>query len=125
MEKAIKNKKFFLIMGIISSFVAISSAIISWILVGAEAYIPLIPLFAVSAYGFYSAPFYFFYAHDAKEVIRLIPVIEKHGIDNIRSIAADMGWRRNVTRAFIKKSKKRGYIIENQPMIMNDKDNSL
>ena len=112
MEKAIKNKKLFFALGISSSIIALASAAASWLLVGWGTYIPLIPLFVLSAYGFYSAPFYFFYAHDAKEAARLIPLIEKHGIENVRPIAADMGWRRNVTRAFIKKCIKRGYILK-------------
>ena len=124
MEKALKHKKFFLKMGIVSSVIAIATAFVSWLLVGFGIYIPLIPLFLASAYGFYSAPFYFFYSHDAKEAIRLLAAIDVRGVDNIRDLALDMGWRRRVTRKFIEKCRKRGYILPKMDENNGQTDNS-
>ena len=110
MEKAIKRKKLYTALSIATFVIAVLLIIPVYFMYSQENYVAMIP-FAVAMVAFcYANVFLAFAAYDTKEALRIIPIANELGCDNIREIASRMGWRRISTRKFITKCKKHGYI---------------
>ena len=109
MEKALKNKKLYTILSIVSAAVLVISLALAIIFILKEMYYPMIPFAVLSAAGAYCLVFFSFAAFDAKEATKMIPLVEELGFENVREIATRMGWRRVSTRKFLEKCKKHGY----------------
>ena len=66
--------------------------------------------FIVSAAGFYGAVFLLLSAIDRAIAIRLIPVAQMLGTDNVTEIAESLGWREDACAKYIAKCKKWKYL---------------
>ncbi len=110
MEKAIKRKKLYVILSFVTFALAILFLIPTFIMYSLANYLAIIPFISVSMILCYVNVFVAFAAYDAGVAVKIIPVINELGHDNIRDIAKRIGWRRISTRKFIKKCMKHGYI---------------
>ena len=110
MEKAIKRKKLYVILSVVTFALAMLLLIPAFLMFASAEYLLIIPFAVLSAACCYANVFLAFAAYDAGVAIKLIPVVNELGCDNVREIAERIGWRRISTRKFINKCIKHGYI---------------
>ena len=110
MKKAIKRKKTFTVLAIATFLVAVLLLIPLYFMFSSSNYIAMIPFGVISIISFYANVFFAFAAYDLKVMLRVIPIIDEFGSENVSSIAERIGWRQIATEKFIKKCKKHGYI---------------
>ena len=110
MEKALRDKKRYKLIWLSSLGLAVIAFALAAVFVVNSLYYAMAIFAVISAVCFYLFVFFVFAYCDMKEVIRIIPIVRELGEEDIRGIAQGMGWRRIVTRKFIAKYKKMGYI---------------
>ena len=109
--KRAKNARIaYIISGAVSAAVGVASLLLVNSFMDARDYVMLAIFFAISAIGFYSTVFLLFAAFDRAIAVRLIPVAEELGTDNVKAIAEVFGWREDACAKYITKCKKWKYL---------------
>ena len=111
MEKIKKDKKVFAVLTALSAIVALGLLIPSIICLNFDLFYAMIPCLILSSVGFYCTVFFGFSLYDMRHFIRLLGVIDSVCSADSDEIAYLMGWKKTATEKFIKKAKKRGYIV--------------
>ncbi len=99
-----------IILAALSAAIGIVSIMFVNTFADARDYVWLAVFFVISAAGFYGAVFLLFSAFDRAIAVRLIPVAEELGADNVAAIAEIFGWREDATAKYIAKCKKWKYL---------------
>ena len=110
LKKAKAARLVYIIAGAILAAVGVASLYFVNRFMDAREYILLAIFFGISAVGFYGAVFALFAAFDRAIAVRLIPIAEELGVDNVSAIAECFGWRKKVTAKYIAKCKKWRYL---------------
>ena len=109
MKKALKNRKLFAVISIISAVVAVGTMIGALLFVSHGMYYGMLAMAIASAIGVYFVVFFSFAAFDAKQAIKVIELVNELGTMDVSAIAEGMMWREKATEKFVKKCKKHGY----------------
>lgn len=109
--KRAKNARIaYITSGAVSAAVGVASLLLVNSFMDARNYVMLAIFFAISAIGFYGTVFLLFAAFDRAIAVRLIPVAEELGVDNVGAIAEVFGWREDACAKYIAKCKKWRYL---------------
>ncbi len=109
--KRAKNARLaYIISGADCAAVAIASVILVNSFMHARNYPWLAVAFVISAIAFYGTVFLLFSAFDRAIAVRLIPIAEKLGPDNVTAISKVFGWREDATAKYVAKCRKWEYL---------------
>ena len=100
----------YIIVGAILAAVGVISLLYVDRFMDAREYNLLAIFFGISAIGFYGAVFALFAAFDRAIAVRLVPIAEELGVDNVSTIAECFGWSKKATAKYIAKCKKWRYL---------------
>ena len=110
LKRAKNARLLYIILGAVCAAVGVVSLIPVNHFMDAQSYLWLTVFFVISAAGFYGAVFLLFSAFDRAIAIRLIPVAEELGMDNVSAISEVFGWREDACAKYIEKCRKWKYL---------------
>ena len=110
LKRAKRSRILCLLLAAVSAVIGVASLVLVNSFMDARDYVMLAVFFVISAIGFYSTVFILFAAFDRAIAVRLIPVAEELGADNVTAIAEIFGWREDACKKYIAKCKKWKYL---------------
>ncbi len=110
LKRAKRARLAYLITGAVSAVIGVAAFIMVNHFMDVRDYLWLTVTFVISAIGFYGAVFLLFSAFDRAVAVRLIPIAEELGADNVTAISELFGWREDATAKYIAKCKKWRYL---------------
>ena len=109
--KRAKNARLaYMIAGIACAVLGIASIVLVNTFMDARSYLWLVIFFIFSAVGLYGAVFLLFSAFDRAVAVRLIPIAEELGADNVTAISEVFGWQDSTTEKYVTKCRKWEYL---------------
>ena len=110
LERARRARLSCIIVGAVLAALGVGSIFLVNHFMDVRDYVWLAVSFALSAVGFYGAVFLLFSAFDRAVAVRLIPIAEELGADNVTAISEVFGWREDAVAKYIAKCKKWKYL---------------
>ena len=110
LRKAKNARLAYIISGIDCAAVGIASIMLVSNFMSARNYPWLAVAFIISAISLYGAVFLLFSAFDRAVAVRIIPIAEKLGPDNVTAISKVFGWQDSTTEKYVAKCRKWEYL---------------
>ncbi len=110
MTRAKRARIAYLISGAVSAVIGVVAFILVNHFMDERNYLLIAITFVISAVGFYGAVFLLFSSFDRAVAMRLIPIAEEFGVDNVSTVAEVLGWREDAVAKYVAKCKKWRYL---------------
>lgn len=114
MERAQKQRRSFIILGIASCVAAVVTTLLVALLWLKARYVVMGIMLFLSVVSIYSILFSFFAAHEVNIAVLVISAYDENSdfseAERIEKTAEQIGWKKEATEKFLRKCKKRRYI---------------